>query len=180
MKYLVPVFSIVISLPALAKLPKDDWEIKGGKLSYHVNYPLKKVVGTSENVKGKGHCSEKSCEFLVAVPVKTFESGDGNRDNHMLEVTKAALNPMIAAKVSFAIGTTDGAIDARAEVQFAGKSHTYEHIRVNASINGDRAVTTGRIPLLLSDFAVERPSLLTVKIDDAAPVDFELTWAAVK
>lgn len=161
---------------AHAKIDKADWELTQGKLVYHVHYPLKNVEGIATNVKGKGHCENGKCEFLIAAPLKDFKSGDGNRDNHMLEVTRAAQNPMVVAKVTFPQSADTKAIDARAEISFAGKTHVYEHISLSATANGTNTVTAGKIPLRLSEFAVERPSLLAVKIDDAAPIDFELTW----
>jgi hypothetical protein len=164
-------------LSAHAKLAVENWQIKSGSLNYHVSFPIKDIDGVSENVKGKGHCAEKICEFLVAAPVNSFVSGDGNRDNHMLEVTRAAMNPMIVVKVTF---VNADSVEAKAEVQFAGKSHTYEHIQISPRIKNGEIKTSGRVPLKLSDFDVDRPSLLTVKIEDTVPVDFDLNWAIEK
>jgi len=161
---------------ASAKLPKPNWEVSAGSLTYHVSYPLKNIKGKSNNVKGKGQCESGVCQFLIAVPVKSFDSGDGNRDNHMLEVTKAANNPMIIVQAKFSDEVKTDTIDMNLEVTFAGKKHTYEHVKVKTLITDKESKTSGTIPLLLSDFDVERPSLLTVKIDNLTPVDFELAW----
>jgi len=176
MKAILFLATIFFSTFASAKLSKPDWVLKKGKLTYHVNYTLKKVEGSSEAAKGKGHCEKGLCQFLVAVPVKSFISGDGNRDNHMLEVTKGALNPMISMTLHFTEPAGSGKIDARAELNFAGKSKTFEHVVIEAKLNENEAMTTGTVPLVLSDFEVERPSLLAIKIDDAVPVDFEMVW----
>lgn len=160
---------------AYAAQSKADWVLREGRLTYHVHYPLKNVEGVATNVKGKGHCEKGNCQFLVAVPLKNFKSGDGNRDNHMLEVTKAATDPMVTVRVSFPEPVKE-LIDARAEVLFAGKSHTYEHVQIATSSHGSETVTKGKLPLALSQYGVERPELLTVKIDDEVPVDFDLTW----
>lgn len=177
MKRIIFTFILMLSLPAMGKLAKADWEVKAGALTYHVSYPLKKVIGVAKNVKGKGHCEAGSCQFLVAVPLKDFQSGDGNRDNHMLEVTKAGTNPMVMVNVKFADSVNAGdQIDAKAEITFAGKSHVYDHITIKSSASGAQVITSGTVPLVLSDFSVERPSLLAIKVDDAAPVDFEITW----
>lgn len=167
---------ILLSESTFAKLPKTNWQIDSGKLSYHVNYPLKKVEGSSQTVRGKGSCAGGKCQFLVAVPVKSFESGDGNRDNHMLEVTKAASFPMTTVKVSFDEPIQGTPLDATLTVTFAGKTHIYEHVKIETLINEMNVVTKGTVPLILSDFDVERPSLLAVKIDDSAPVSFDIKW----
>lgn len=176
MRFLLLFMLTLATNSVFAKLSKSNWEIQSGTLTYHVSYPLKSVEGISKNVRGKGRCDSNTCTFLVAVPVKSFESGDGNRDNHMLEVTKAALNPMLTVKARFSEELTDESFDMNLEVTFAGKTHTYEHVKVKAQLGENEAVTRGVIPLMLSDFGIERPSLLTVKIDDSTPVDFELKW----
>lgn len=172
----VILFILAFSPQIFAGLSKPDWVLKSGKLTYHVRYTLKNVVGTSQNVKGKGRCESGACQFLVAVPIKSFESGDGNRDSHMLEVTKAALNPMISVRVSFSEPSASGVVYAKADVSFSGKNHRYEHVLLDLKINDERASVSGQLPLILSDFEIERPSLFAVKINSSVPVDFELDW----
>jgi len=169
----VYMMATIVAPVAQAKIAKPDWEVSSGKLTYHIRYPLKKIDGVSSQVRGKGHCEAGQCEFLVAAPVKSFESGDGNRDNHMLEVTKAAINPMVIAKIKFA---DKDPLDARVEVNFAGKTRVYEHIAIAISQSGQESVAKGAIPLVLSDFEVTRPSLLGMSVEDAVPVDFVLNW----
>lgn len=176
MKFVSILALLFLSNLTFAEFTKPDWEVHSGTLTYHVSYPLKSVEGTSNNVKGKGRCESGTCQFLIAVPVKSFESGDGNRDNHMLEVTKAALNPMVTVKAKFSDDLKSETLDMSIDVTFAGKTHTYEHVKVKTMARKGEVKTSGTIPLLLSDFTIERPSLLAVKIKDQTPVDFQLTW----
>lgn len=174
LSFLFLVLSLVST--ANAAIDKADWTLKSGTLSYHVHFPVKNVLGTSQSAKGKGHCDDKGCEFLVAAPVKSFDSGDGNRDNHMMEVTKGAVNPMVMVKVQFPKSSDLKAIVAKAEVTFAGQTHTYSDIKITGSQNGNVTNVKGTVPMVLSHFNVERPSLLTVKIADEVPIDFDLNW----
>lgn len=169
---------LILSLfsTAHAAIDKADWTLKSGTLNYHVHFAVKNVLGTSQSAKGKGHCDDKVCEFLVAAPVKSFDSGDGNRDNHMIEVTKGALNPMVIVKVQFPKSSDLKAIVAKADVTFAGQTHTYSDIKILGSQSGNITNVKGTIPMVLSHFNVERPSLLTVKIADEVPIDFDLNW----
>lgn len=160
---------------AQADIQKSDWVLSKGKLTYHVNFPLKSVEGVSENVKGKGHCEGQVCEFLMGTPVKSFESGDGNRDNHMLEVTKAALYPMITARLKLPKSSSLDSFTSPVEINFGGQVHTYQ-VTMKSRSDGASQVVSGHIPMKLSDFKIERPALLTVKIDDEVPVDFEMKW----
>lgn len=175
-KLLVAVIVLAFTGPAFAKLPKPDWVLGSSKLTYHVSYPLKSIEGIATGAKGKGECRSGVCEFLIAVPVKSFDSGDGNRDNHMLEVTKGALHPMVVVRVRINESAVGESTVAKVEVDFAGKTHTYDQVKVRTQLSGSQARVSGVLPLKLSDFAIERPSLLTIKVDDATPVDFEMTW----
>ncbi len=57
--------------------------------------------GVSHAAKGKGVCTAGECNFLIAAPVKSFDSGDSNRDLHMLEVTRGAQFPMVIVRTQF-------------------------------------------------------------------------------
>lgn len=173
------IILIILSLSTtsvFAKSLKNDWSVEKGKLTYHVKYVLKNVEGVSEAVKGKGKCEKGLCQFLIAAPVKTFMSGDGNRDNHMLEVTKGAVNPVVTVRVEIPETKLDGDVLAKVDVQFAGHSHTYENVKIVNKISGEKAHSAGQIPLVLTDFAIERPSLLGISIEDKTPVDFAIDW----
>jgi hypothetical protein len=52
----------------------------------------------SHAAKGKGVCHAGQCDFLIAVPVKSFDSGDSNRDLHMLQVTRGGEFPMVIVR----------------------------------------------------------------------------------
>ncbi|OFZ17708.1 MAG: hypothetical protein A2Z20_01645 [Bdellovibrionales bacterium RBG_16_40_8] len=170
------LISVLTSHVALAKLQKSVWSITNGELSYHVHFPLKNIIGTAKNVKGKGQCQSGDCTFLIGVPVKDFNSGDGNRDNHMLETTKAALQPVITVIVKFKEPTEINQLEATAQVAFANTTHTYEHVAISAKMTGENIEVKGQLPLVLSHFDIDRPSLLGVKIDDSVPLDFTLFW----
>ncbi len=167
--------ALFVALGAQAEITKTEWSLVRGKLTYHVSFPLKSVEGTSENVKGKGQCAGETCEFLIATPVKSFESGDGNRDAHMIEVTRGAAYPMVTARVKVPKSASTTSMDGSAEVSFGGQTHTYP-VHIIGRTEGPATFVSGTIPLRLSDFKMERPSLLGVKIKDEAPVSFELRW----
>src|ERR1035441_4072186 len=81
---------IVLLLVALNAFAGADsqWILRQSTLTYHVSHPLHQTDGVSHAARGKGVCHAGQCEFLIAVPVKSFDSGDSNRDLHMLQVTR--------------------------------------------------------------------------------------------
>jgi hypothetical protein len=58
----------------------SQWILEQSTLTYHVSHPLHQTEGVSHAARGKGVCHAGQCDFLVTVPVKSFDSGDSNRD----------------------------------------------------------------------------------------------------
>src|ERR1019366_4930457 len=87
----------LIAFPPLAGTD-SQWVLAQNTLTYHVSHPLHQSEGVSHVARGKGVCHEGQCDFLIAVPVKSFDSGDSNRDLHMLQVTRGAQYPMVTVR----------------------------------------------------------------------------------
>lgn len=172
--------SPVLPLSAQAKSFAGNWELKSSELTYHIAYVLKKFTGTSQQAKGKGRCDAKACEFLIGIPVKSFDSGDTNRDAHMLETTKGALHPMIVVRVELPSELNVSAQVSKAHVEFAGQSQDYDHLAIKVEEQADTVTVSGQLPLILTSYKIELPTLLGVPIKDQAPVDFKLTWTREK
>ncbi|MBI2569132.1 MAG: YceI family protein [Candidatus Schekmanbacteria bacterium] len=172
---------LLISTALFASAPgaaATTWTLKQSKIAYHVDHLLHKSEGVSVAAKGKGSCGVgPGCAFRIAVPVKTFESGDSNRDLHMQEITRAASFPLIDVKARFASAPEEGPLTVSLEIAFAGRSRTYGAVALAVVSRTPDAVTvTGEIPLKLSDFEVERPSLLGVAVKDEVALTIEAVW----
>lgn len=175
-KFILFLSLFLTSKESLAGVSEDQFVLKSSELTYHVNFVLKSVEGTSTAAKGKGQCVRESCEFLIAVPTKTFISGDSSRDSHMLEVTKAAEEPLITVKIIVRKQDLNDRLKVNPEVRFAGATHKYEGVDFEIKKLSTGYHVKGRLPLLLSHFSIERPKLLTVPIEDQVPLDIETQW----
>ena len=170
------LFTALILLSAFAQ-SDAQWVADQSTLSYHMSHPMHEVDGTSHDAKGKGVCHAGQCDFLIAVPVKTFDSGDTNRDLHMIEATRGAQFPMIVVRTHFAQSETASQwIHADLDVQFAGQTAHYAQVPFQRVAQGGQIRITGTIPLTCSDFKIERPSFLTVPIKNEIPVLVDMTW----
>lgn len=157
----------------------SQWLLVQSTLSYHMSHPMHEVDGVSRAAKGKGVCNAGQCDFLIAAPVKSFGSGDTNRDLHMLETTKGAQFPMVVVKTHFAASElNDATVYADLEVQFAGQTAHYQHVPFQRSAQGKDVRITGTVPSTCSDFKIERPTFLTVPIKNEIPVKVDMTWRA--
>src|SRR6202047_739230 len=88
---------LLLAFPAFGG-SDSQWVLEQSTLTYHVSHPLHESEGVSHAARGKGVCHAGQCEFLIAVPVKSFDSGDSNRDLHMLQVTRGAQFPMVTVR----------------------------------------------------------------------------------
>lgn len=175
-------FSIVFFIFALPLFAQSDtqWVLETSTLAYHMSHPMHEVNGVSHGAKGKGMCHAGQCNFLVAAPVKSFDSGDSNRDLHMIEATRGAQFPMVSVRAQFPEAEiTDPMIYADLEVQFAGQTAHYSHVPLQRVTQGGEVQISGTVPATCSDFKIDRPSFLTVPIKNEIPVKVEATWRPI-
>ena len=170
---------IVFLLAALPTFAGADtqWILQQSALTYHVSHPLHQSEGVSHAAKGKGICHAGQCDFLIAVPVKSFDSGDTNRDLHMLQVTRGAEFPLVTVRTRLPESdATASTINADLEIQFAGQTVQYKQVPFKLEKQGNEIHITGTIPATLSDFKIEPPSLLTIPVKNEIPVRVDITW----
>jgi hypothetical protein len=176
MKGKILIAFLFLALPVLAQTD-SQWVLSQSTLTYHVSHPLHQTDGVSHAARGKGVCHAGHCDFLIAVPVKSFDSGDSNRDLHMLQVTRGGEFPIVTVRTGLpedaAASTT---IHADLEVQFAGQTAKYKQVPFEQTKQGNETKISGTIPTTLSDFKIDPPSLLSMAVKNEIPVRVEMTW----
>lgn len=171
---------MVPSLLAQQQPLTSTWVLGASTLTYHMSHPVHEVDGTSHQAKGKGVCNGVRCDFLVAVAVKSFDSGDTNRDLHMLQVTRGAQFPYVTVRLQVPVsGLTAPTLLCDLEVQFAGQTAHYSQVPFQQTVQGNSHRFTGSIPSTLTDFKIDPPSFLLVPIKNDIPVKVDLTWQPV-
>jgi YceI-like domain len=164
-----------------AQAQDSQWALEQSTLTYHVSHPLHQVDGVSHAARGKGACHAGQCDFLIAAPVKSFDSGDSNRDLHMRQVTKAGQFPLVTVRTRLPASLEGAAtINADLDVEFAGQTVQYKQVAFQQVTHGDEVRITGTIPAKVSDFKIDPPSLFTVAIKNDIPVRVEMTWQREK
>jgi hypothetical protein len=171
---------LFLTWPAHAQTD-SQWTLGQSTLTYHVSHPLHQTEGVSHAARGKGVCHAGQCEFLIAVPVKSFDSGDSNRDLHMLQVTRGGQFPLISVRTRLpedvSASTT---IQADLEIEFAGQTVHYEHVSFQQVTQGNERRISGTIPMTLSGFKIDPPSLLSLPVKNDVPVRVEMNWRKEK
>ena len=166
-----------MALPLVSFAADTQWVLQQSKLSYHISHPLHQTDGVSKAARGKGVCHEGQCDFLIAVEVKSFDSGDSNRDLHMLQVTRGAEFPLVQVRTRLPEGAaTSSNVMADLDIEFAGQTAHYKQVPFQLMAQGKEVKLTGTIPATLSDFRIEPPKLLTVPVKNEMPIKVEMTW----
>src|SRR5579863_6447353 len=167
---------LLLALPSLFAAD-HQWVLKQSTVTYHVSHPLHQTDGVSHAARGKGICHEGQCDFLIAVAVKSFDSGDSNRDLHMIQVTRGAQFPMVTVRTRLPeTASTSATIHADLEIQFAGQTAQYKQVAFELTTQGNQTRISGTIPATLSDFKIDPPTLLAMPVKNEMPVRVDMTW----
>jgi hypothetical protein len=154
-----------------------QWALDQSTLTYHVSHPLHETEGVSHAARGKGVCKGGQCDFLIAAPVKSFDSGDSNRDLHMLQVTRGGEYPLVSVRTTVSdTVAASGTIHADLEIQFAGQTVQYKQVEFKVTAQGTSLRLEGTIPAKVADFKIVPPSLLAMPIKNDIPVRVDMTW----
>jgi hypothetical protein len=148
------------------------YTLQNGSATYSVMHSFKTVKGTSEQIKGKMLCEKSRCEYLIAIRTDSFKSSDSNRDLNMLTTLNSEKFPLITIKGSFEEALLkEMNTKIQALVSFHGQEKNYE-LQLSEITQGK-----GSLVIDLEAHGVERPSLLTIKIKNDVPIDFNYVWA---
>jgi YceI-like domain len=172
------ILTALLLLAPLKLVSADgQWVLEQSTLTYHVSHPLHQVEGVSHAARGKGVCHAGQCDFLIAAPVKSFDSGDSNRDLHMLQVTRGAQFPIVSVRTRLPETARGSAtIQVDLEIQFAGQTVQYKQVPFQVTAQGNKIRISGTIPATVSDFKIDPPKLLTIAIKNEIPVEVDMTW----
>lgn len=159
------------------------WQISTSALTWHVDHKLHTSEGKSTQAKGKAQCKDNICEILVAAPVKSFDSENGNRDAHMLEIVRGESHPMVVVRAKkFKLEQlSSSSIQVPLDIEFAGQSHHIDQAKLIINSKTPNSISVdGDLQLKLSDFKIERPALLGVSVKDEFYVRVSTVWNEVQ
>ena len=171
------LLGVLVSFALGAQAAENQWVLQESTITYHVSHPLHQTEGVSHAARGKGFCHAGQCDFLIAVPVKSFDSGDSNRDLHMIQVTRGAEFPLVQVRTHLPESAAGlPTVNADLAIEFAGQKMEYKQVPFQLAIHGNEAKLSGIIPMTLTDFKIDPPSLLTLPVKNEVPIRVEMTW----
>lgn len=154
-------------------------------VSYKIVHKLHTVTGTSKGPEGKARIlPDGKAQVMITIPVQTFDSGNSQRDAHVKETLSAATFPTVSLKAlgeGITVPTTFPSTlekTFKGELTFHGEKKTMEFPVKLVFESATRVTATAAFQISLEGFKVERPSLLLVKVDDAAKIEVSLVFKA--
>lgn len=142
--------------------PKDETSV-----TYILKHPLHQMESTSKEINCRIEIDpiKKEIKAVSAqIDVMTFNSGNSNRDSHAMEVIDAITYPDVMFSSTSIVQNGDS-LKVTGNLTFHGITKTIV-IAAATKWPPNRFVVNGAFDISLTEFKVERPSLLMVKCDD--------------
>jgi len=141
---------------------------ENGYASFEAKMPLNSYMGETEQLNGNIDLGTKDVTFKV--PVTSIKTGKEKRDKHMYELLEAEKNPHVNFEGKlideFDLDKkTVQTVEVKGDFTLAGTSRPVT-ININLRPVENGLKMTALWSLLITDYNLERPSFLFVKVDD--------------
>ncbi len=152
--------------------------LKGdSKISYELSHPLHKVEATTRDFTCEIELSESKeiSSVKFSADVTTFDSGNSNRDSHAMEVIDAISYPDVAFQ-STGISADGDKLNVTGNLTFHGVT---KRVSFNASkkLADGKLIVEGAAALSLTEFKIDRPALLAIRVDDTLKISFVMAFS---
>ena len=173
------LFMLSLVLTALAVAPVTAAPLTqkkdGNAMTYKLVHPLHHIESTSKDViyAVEADATAKTISKVSGVvDVSTFDRGNSNRDSHAMEVIDALTYPE-ARFVGTTIVTKGDSLTIAGQLTFHGvtkdvTAHAFQHWSTEG------LTVTGGFDISLTEYKIERPSLLMIPVHD----DLSFTFTA--
>ena len=137
-----------------------------------ISQEIKRVDSDRSSISYSGKHFLHKWSAGIVTKVSDFKSGNSSLDSNSLRVLDALQFPNVIFK-STAVNQEDGQIIFEGTMNFHGIEKEFS-ISARVTQLNEITLLSGEFIVSLTDFLVERPSLLTRKIDDEINLEFDL------
>ena len=157
----------------------QKWQLhtETSKISYSANHILHPWKGINTNVKGVVVVAPKTKdlkEIAVLVRVQDFDSKNEGRDAHALEVLESLSFPEVRF-YSNLIEQKKDSLFIHGQLDFHGVLKNTTIVGIKKTVE-DQLVLSVNFEIKPTDFQIELPSFMMVKMDDLLKFEFELRF----
>ena len=159
------------------------WRQADGHVTYVIVHKLHTTQGDSHQAEVTGIIDNQELKVMARVPIKSFDSGNANRDMHAQEVLEAARFPMAVVKCRLSKfepkpGTESMDIELQGEVDLHGEKVQLPVKATLKRVDATHVSVSVRIDDTFSAHHIERPSLFFVPVEDSLVLTAELMLTA--
>lgn len=178
MKNLLPILLLLLPISVSAgTVPIGDFKLDAAHSSivYKLIHPFHKVTGMTKSIEGRVVTKAEGGDVMIRIKADTFDSGNANRDVHAKEVLETHKFPYIVFRGKIRAGSSEGNVHADGTLEFHGVT---KPMSLDLPVKPhDLGLTTQiSFPISLDAYSVERPSLVSFKVDDTIQISGELVF----
>ena len=169
---------ILISLVSKAQEKK---KIEADKKTSYVQYAMKHPMHDWDAKSTANKCiivyNDKTSAIeavAVIVPVKSFDSGNSNRDSHALEALEALKYPNVSFSASN-IQEANNQLMIKGNLTFHGVTKPVE-LKAIKTLSGRSLKIEGKFDINMKDFGIEPPGLMGVRADEKINLSFNMAF----
>ncbi len=147
-------------------------------VTYSMKHPMHNWDGVSHDVNAAMMYDEDTKQIrnvAVVMRVATFDSKNQNRDSHMIEVLDGLKYPNVTFSSQDVKPNPDGTLMAAGKLTFHNVTKPVT-VQVTRRDVGGQMVMDGKFDLKMTDYGVERPSLLGLATEDQFTLAFSLAF----
>lgn len=145
-------------------------------IQYTLVHPLHTIVGKCNDTDCEINYDEtikKIISVTVMADVLCFESGNSNRDSHMGEAIESIDYPEVSFKSSSVDFIRNDSLFVKGDLTFHGVTKNIGFWVIQRFQNG-KSIYSGDFNISLTEFKIEKPSLLGVKTEDKLTMLFQI------
>lgn len=146
-------------------------------ITYGMNHMLHSWTGTSKDINSvilTDEAKKTISQVAVSVKISSFDSKNANRDSHTMEVTEALKYPNITFS-STSIKQENNKLSVEGTLSFHGVSKDIS-FEAEKTKNKNKIEITGGFDIKMTDFNIERPSLMGIAADDDIKITFDVLY----
>jgi polyisoprenoid-binding protein YceI len=146
-------------------------------ITYTMVHPVHTWDGVSKDVTCNIAFDEKNnliTQVGVSAPISSFDTNNASRDSHAMEVLEGIKFPKVTF-LSTKIEPSGNDLNISGNLTFHGvtKPITFKATRTNSSTN---MTVAGNFVVKLTEYSVEKPSLMTVPVKDDMAMKFSVVF----
>ncbi len=151
---------------------------KASTITYAMRHPMHSWEGVSREVTAAivfDDETKKVETVAVVAKVASFDSQNANRDSHAIESMEGIKYPNVTFSSQQVQDDGAGKLTVTGNLAFHGITKSIT-IPVTRKMSGGMTIYEGSFDLKLTDFKVEKPTLMMVPVEDELKLKFSLAF----